>query len=214
MPSDEIHMTRIPAFTPRSRPRARLLTLAAVLVAGPVQAQVPKTLTDVPLPPGAASAEHEEGEECGTSTSRIYVVRQPIEAVYPFYRQRLHVRESDVTTLLSDRSPEASVAADNRYSDAKERLKPGQTTPVFLVLSTTTYSGSAFPPGYLDQYKAGRAPFRAGEWLAQAVFNWAYQSPTGDVTELSLRLVDRLEHVVAGAHQTRICYTVYTVAGP
>jgi hypothetical protein len=204
-------MTHLPAFIPRSSARAALLTLTVVLVAGPVRAQVPKTLTDLPLYPGATPAERLESEECGVPGTRLYVVKRLIEDVSSFYQERLSPRESDVTRVSSEQDimakAEASSAADDRYADAKERLKPGETTPVFLQLFTTTYATPEMPRALRDLYKAGRAPNRAGEWLAQAVFRWAYQSPrsaSGEVTELSLLLAD----VVAFGHQTRICYTV------
>jgi hypothetical protein len=107
-----------------------LLAVATVLGAGSVHTQAPTwTLTDFPRYPGEVQPRVKRGIECDPASCRWYVVGHPIEEVYPFYRQRLVPLASNVTRVSTNQDALATArtltAADNRYLDARDGLKPG-----------------------------------------------------------------------------------------
>jgi hypothetical protein len=201
--------------------RMLLIALPALAIAVPgeaVRAQAPRwTLTDFPRHPGEIQVpflHFEDPEGCLTEYCRELIVGHPIEEVFRYYQQRLSPRESDVTYIASGQDlmakAQALNTADNRYDEARDRLKPGEATPVFLLLSTSTYASPDLPADIqqTQRHRAGRAPYRAGEWLAQANFKWAYKGPSGELMQLSLGVADVLAPGPPGDHATNIRFSV------
>jgi len=164
--------------------RRSIIAVLLALAAAALSAQLPKTVKEVPIYPGAVrddaalAAERDEMSGAGESSPAAELSREVVyyrstaaaEDIFAWYRQKL------------DAKPQDSVALPP--------LKPGAAIPAGY--DTTPYGDQDFRDGrdpvsgkktfdgawVREQLKARRKPV-AGEWLSQCSFSWGHVDKQG-----------------------------------
>src|SRR2546425_8129998 len=150
-----------------------------VLAPGPAfRAETPSKIERVPVFQGAVLVP--KGEANAGEVRRDYSVGKPIEEVVAFYRQRLGgvpVPNADELT--------------NRGDDARERLRSGSVSPVWMLAEVHDFDDpESWPPRFLETatpkalrrgFVEKRTPYRPGEWLSSAEIDWLRGTSDGQL---------------------------------
>jgi len=153
--------------------------LGVVVLVAPTSARAQSPIEQIPLYPGAFPPPKDEELSfpmipITLDSSRLYVVRAPIEAVVRFYQQRLSAHEVSAQAF-------------------EEALERADAEPVSAVSTLKAHDLKSLPLAELKDAITSRPPYRPGQWLSWVQFVWSRRQPAGDVATFSVSMVDGVD---------------------